>query len=206
MTLLYSANLAGPGVASLANLLQEAHWAGVSVANIISVEDIVCEQRFADMCRQPRCENYGLSPSCPPHVAGPEAFKKWLADYEKAIFFRIDVPFDILFSSERRDCFQLLHEIAAGTELAGIDLGFRKSRAYAGGSCKQIFCHDRLECRVLAQRGICRYPQSARPSMSGYGIDVTQLIKAAGWSVEGVGPDAATKGRMANLYGLVLIG
>ena len=206
MTLPDQPELKGTDAVFLENLVQTAGRAGASAAALVSTADIVCEQHFADMCREPRCENYGLSPGCPPHVDGPAAFQKRLPGYAKALVFRIDVPSEILFSNERRSCFQLLHETAAGIEQAAIDMGFRKSRAYAGGSCKQIFCHDRSECRVLAEKGTCRYPQAARHSMSGYGIDAVRLVNAAGWPVEGLGPEEAAAGRQANIYGLVLIG
>jgi len=187
-------------------LLQAAHQAGVSAAAFIPAGEIVSEDKFADMCREPRCENYGLSPGCPPHVAGPAAFRKRLVRFESAIFFRIDVPAEVLFSSERRECFQLLHEIAAGIEQKAVDMGFKSARAYAGGSCKQLFCFDHPECRVLAKKGTCRHPQVARPSMSGYGINVARLVEAAGWSVSGIAPDAVPPGRRPeNIYGLVMI-
>ena len=199
------ADLPGPDAAGLPVLLKTACRAGASAAEVIAAGDIVCEQRYADLCRPPHCENYGLSPGCPPHVDGPAGFKKRLARYRRAVFFRVDVPSEILFSSERRECFQLLHEIAAGIERTAVDLGYRNAQAYAGGSCKQIFCPDEAECRLLAQRGPCRHPLAARPSMSGFGIDVVRLVKAAGWPVGAVGPDAAADGRLANIYGLVLI-
>ncbi len=192
--------------AAMQALLQAAHRAGASAAAVLPAGDIVSEDKFAEMCREPRCENYGLSPGCPPHVAGPVAFRKRLARFEKAIFFRIDVPAEVLFSSERRECFQLLHEIAAGIEQKAVNTGFKRARAYAGGSCKQLFCFDHPECRVLSNKGTCRHPQLARPSMSGFGINVARLVEAAGWPVSGITPDAAASGRRSeNIYGLVMI-
>lgn len=52
--------------------------AGATEAAIVAAKDIVVEDELAERCRQPRCENYGLSRSCPPHVAGPVAFRKEL--------------------------------------------------------------------------------------------------------------------------------
>lgn len=197
---------AANGAADMPALLQAAESAGASAVAVIPAEDIVSEDRFAEMCRKPRCENYGLSPGCPPHVAGPAAFRKWAVRFKRAIFFRLDVPAEVLFSSERRECFQLLHEIAAKTEQKAIGMGFKDARAFAGGSCRQLFCFDHPECRVLSKKGTCRYPQVARPSMSGYGIHVARLVETAGWPVSGIAPDAAPHGsRPANIYGLVII-
>jgi predicted metal-binding protein len=190
---------------SIQTLMEATRRAGASAAAVIAAGDIVSEDRFADMCREPRCENYGLSPGCPPHVAGPAAFRQQLELFRRAIFFRLDVPAEVLFSSERCECFQLLHEIAAGVERQAVDMGFKGARAYAGGSCKQLFCFDHPECRVLSKNGACRHPQAARPSMSGYGIHVARLVVAAGWPVKGIDPGTAAAGRSENIYGLVLI-
>jgi predicted metal-binding protein len=63
-----------------------------------------------------------------------------------------------------------------------------------------------LECLSLSEKGKCRNPQYARPSMSGFGINVAKLIAAAGWTMSGVthATDSTTT-KMANVYGLVLI-
>jgi predicted metal-binding protein len=187
-------------------LIQDAQKSGASEAGIISTKDIVVDNNLADMCREPRCENYGFSKSCPPHVSGPIVFKKQLEKFSRAIFFKIDVPSKILYSSERREVFQLLHEIAAGIEKSAVKMGFASAQAYAGGSCKKIFCHDHAECLALSEEGKCRNPQYARPSMSGFGIDVAKLFKTSGWTMNWTHPDtdsAATQ--MANVCGLVLI-
>jgi hypothetical protein len=76
------------------------------------------------------------------------------------------VPSEILYSGENRELFQLLHEIAAGIENSAVKMGFSDAQAYAGGSCKRIFCHDHPECRVISEKGSCRNPDYARPSMS----------------------------------------
>ncbi|HBG18020.1 MAG TPA: hypothetical protein DDY32_01700, partial [Desulfobulbaceae bacterium] len=68
------------------------------------------------------CENYGLAKSCPPHVAGPAAFRKLLESFRQAIFFKIDVPSDVLFSSESCEVFQLLHEVASGIERSAVEM------------------------------------------------------------------------------------
>jgi predicted metal-binding protein len=187
-------------------LIQDAQKLGASEAKIISTKEIVVEDNLADMCREPRCENYGLSKSCPPHVSGPSAFKKQLEKFDQAIFFKIDVPSEILYSSERRELFQLLHEIASGIEISAVKMGFGSAQAYAGGSCKKIFCQDHSECLALSEKGKCRNPRYARPSMSGFGINVATLFKTAGWTMNWINREAdSTTTKMANVCGLVLI-
>jgi predicted metal-binding protein len=187
-------------------LIQYARKSGAGDAVILSTADIVIDDGLADRCREPRCENYGLSKSCPPHVPGPMALRNQLAHFHQAIFFKIDVPSEVLYSSERREVFQLLHEIASGIEDRAADIGFAGARAYAGGSCKTIFCHEHSQCRVIFENGKCRHPRHARSSMSGFGINVAALFKTAGWTMSGTmqNPDATTT-RTANVCGLVLI-
>ncbi len=188
------------------NLLQYAIDSGASKAKILSASDITIEDSLADMCLEPKCENYGLSKSCPPNVSGPSGFRVKLKECKQALFFKIDVPADLLFSSDRREIFQLLHEIASGIELTAVSLGYRKSKAFAGGSCKTIFCYDFAECNVLSKNRKCRHSSSARQSMSGFGINVSKLMEKAGWPVKkATAEDNQIEDKMSHVCGLVLI-
>jgi predicted metal-binding protein len=188
-------------------LVRYALETGADAAVIIPAGDIVVNAGLAGLCRQPGCPNYGLSVNCPPHVGGPHAMKKLLRDFRQAVVFRMDVPGADLFSGNRRRAFQRLHKIAAGIEQAAVVLGFVRTRGYAGGSCRELFCHDYEDCAAFAENGRCRFPQYARPSMSGFGIDVAALFKAAGWALSLADPLAGPgEDNMANICGLVLIG
>ncbi|MEN8245878.1 MAG: DUF2284 domain-containing protein [Thermodesulfobacteriota bacterium] len=187
-------------------LTERALDLGATGVKVIATGDIVIRDELADRCREPGCENYGKSKSCPPNVAGPIMFRKLLDAFSQAILFKIDVPSDILFSSERFELFRLLHATAAGIEQAAVALGYADARAYAGGSCKELFCPDHRECLALSEKGICRNPDHARPSMSGFGVDVASLFKAAGWKMDWVFDDnGRTATKMANVSGLVLV-
>jgi predicted metal-binding protein len=180
---------------------------GASDAAAISAKAISVEDDLANLCREPRCENYGLSMSCPPHVPGPSIFQEWLKIVEHAVVIKIDVPMEILLSNERRDIMRLLHEIAAEIEQSAVGHGCSNSKAFAGGSCKKIFCQDHSGCRVLTEGGECRNPQHARPSMSGFGINVSKMAKIAGWR-QNWGTRGTSTGRssMGAVFGLILIG
>jgi predicted metal-binding protein len=190
----------------LADLIELACRLGASSAKMISSADICVEEDLARLCREPLCESYGLSAGCPPHVSGPNGFRQLLRDYKQALVFKIDVPSEALFSDERREVLGLLHEIAAGIEQSAIQMGYRNSRAYVAGSCKRIFCQDQPDCRVVSEKGKCRNPDLARPSMSGFGVNVSKLMQAAGWamkrSTKKTESDADSTG---TLCGLVLI-
>lgn len=178
---------------------------GAGGAAVIPTEAIKVEDHLADLCREPRCENYGLSSSCPPHVAGPAGFRRMLSDFRTAIVIKLEVPASILLSDERSEVMALLHEIAAEVEQAAVAMGYPRSKAFAGGSCKKIFCAEHPDCRVVGQGEACRNPHRARPSMSGFGIDVSKLMRAAGWDLVRA-DDAASAGSMAAVVALILIG
>ncbi len=192
--------------ADIAELIQLACRLGASDASLIRASDISVEDDLANLCREPRCKNFGLSAQCPPHTPGPGGFRKMREGCERALFFKIDVPNEALFSSEGHEIFRLLHEIAAGIEQSAIRLGYSHSKAFAGGSCKKAFCGDYAECRVLSEKGDCRYPESARPSMSGFGIDVSKLMKLAGWTMSwSTMTDNAGLDSTGTVCGLILI-
>ena len=193
--------------AALEFLAHTARENGASDATAVLTSDITVDESLTNFCRDSGCENYGLAVNCPPNVSGPAGFRELLKGYDRAVVFRIDVPTEVLLSKENRDVFRSLHKIASGVEKAAIEKGYVRSKAFAGGSCKRLFCEEQAECRVLAENGKCRHPQVARPSMSGFGINVSRLVKTVGWEMDRItcktDPEAVKTGM---LCGLVLIG
>jgi predicted metal-binding protein len=190
----------------IAEIINKARFAGATEVRRLAPGDIVVEKQMAAYCREPGCPNFGQSPSCPPHVAGPAAFVELQGRSRAALMVRIEVPSAVLFSDERREVMRLLHEIVAGIEQAAIARGYAGSRSFAGGSCKDLFCIDHPECRVLSENGPCRNPDAARPSMSGFGVNVAKTLEMAGFTE----PDKtrpAVKGEVATSWvaGMVLI-
>ena len=185
-------------------LVQLARRSGAGDARPISAKDIRVKEELARFCRDPQCDQYGLAAGCPPHVSGPAGFRKLQTEYTEALVIKIDVPTGVLFSDERRGIMKLLHEGVAAVEQAAVRMGYKRSRGFAGGSCKPLFCFEDADCRVVSGRGGCRHPLSARPSMSGFGIDVGELMRVAGWSGEMA--DSETDSEMTWVAGLVLIG
>lgn len=188
-------------------LLERARRLGASEAVLLAAEAVLVKDDLAARCREPRCENYGQSLGCPPHVAGPEVFREWLAGYREVLFFRLEVPSEVLYSSDNLELFQLLHEVAAGIEREARGLGWPKAQAFAGDSCKRLFCAEDRACQALTPGGACRFPALARPSMSGFGIDVAHLMGMAGWE-RAMGKLAGTGevSKTASVCGLVLLG
>jgi len=192
---------------NIADLLDHARRLGASEAVLLATEELEVKEELAARCREPRCENYGLSPGCPPHSIGPLGFRRLLQEYARVLFFHIEVPAKVLYSSDNRELFQFLHEVAAGIEEEAHHLGWSRARAFAGDSCKRLFCEERKVCPALSPGGACRFPRLARPSMSGYGIDVGHLMRRAGWEQK-MGKLAGNGGQggTASVCGLVLLG
>ncbi len=194
----------------LSALIDLACRLGAGSAKAICTADISIEDDLANLCREPQCENYGLGAGCPPYVSGPSGFRQLLMEFRQAVVFKLDVPSESLFSSDRQDIFRLLHEIAACIEQSAVQMGYRNARAFAGGSCKRLFCQDNPKCRVLSEGGECRHPDRARPSMSGFGINVSKLMQTAGWTLNRANPGNTVKSpsdtSMATVCGLVLVG
>jgi len=192
---------------SLNVLIQKAFELGVSDAGIIPTQSIVVEDRFAEMCSSPQCPGYGLSPSCPPYVMKPAEFRELLTHYEYALVFKLDVPTEILLGDARLDVAKHIHVISACIERLAKENGYADSRGFAAGSCKLNFCNEYAQCVVLEKNEECRYPDQARESLSGLGVNFLELCKALGWPFEMITKDTASDDvPMGMMAGMVLIG
>jgi len=170
--------------ARFTHLTQEAIRFGATDSAVISSSDIRVDDDLAALCNgEYTCPNYGLAASCPPHVGGPGQFRKWQKKSRYSITVKIELPASVMFSDARKEVMRLLHQVVAGVEKKAIESGFSQSRAFAGGSCKQLFCEENKTCCVIADKLPCRHMNEARPSMSGFGIDVIQLMNTSGWPV-----------------------
>ncbi len=113
----------------------------------------------------------------------------------------------MLVSASRNEVFQVLHDLCAGLETEAKQLGFSQAKGFAGGSCKAVFCNDRPCCPVIKDTGDCPFSDRARPSMSGFGIDVADLIKTAGWEKESfLEKKGLPEQGLSGIYGLILLG
>ena len=191
----------------LEKLAQSALSLGASEAKAVLSEIISVKDELAKFCVDPKCKAYGLAPSCPPYVSGPAGFRELQKKLEHAIVVRIVVPEKRLVSQDSREVGRSLYELVATVEKEAIDMGYSNSQAFAGGSCKLSFCNEYPDCSKLSENGTCRFPEYARSSMSGYGVDVFGLIKACGWpaniSTRGAKIDT---GAMSWMAGLILVG
>lgn len=187
-------------------LLDLARYLGATEASIIDCRELVVKDSLAALCAQPPCPHYGLAASCPPHVTGPAGFRELLTHHALALVFKIDAPTAILLSPEVTELMRLVHEIGTSLERRALELGHTRANAFAGGSCKKIFCGGEPDCRVVDQGGDCRFGDLARPSMSGFGVDTTAMLRAAGFTLRRVDPGAEpSPDATGTVCGLVLL-
>jgi len=92
-------------------------------------------------------------------------------------------------------------------ELEARKIDYARSSGFAGGSCKELFCQDHLSCRRIEENGPCRHPDLARPSMSGYGIDVFQLVESCDWETNlNQEDELPVADQLSWVAGLIMIG
>jgi len=163
-------------------LQQEAMRLGATDSKVIKAADIPVEDAIVEMCRPPACDGYGKSANCPPFVMGPPEARAWISQFDKAVFFKIDVEPELLFSEEQFGPFRDIFMIVARLEHRAIELGWKGSRGLGAGSCKPVFCPD-VPCAALTGEGKCRFPDVARPSIEALGVNVFKLAKRVHWPI-----------------------
>jgi predicted metal-binding protein len=179
---------------------------GATAAAELSPRCIQIENRLAAYCRDPKCPHFGKSLSCPPYTFGPAAFRKLALEASSAIVIRLEIDSASLHGEDRPAVMRLLHEITAAVEWKAKNLGFTDAYGFSGGSCKISFCGNHETCRALTGDAGCRYPDQARPSMSGAGINVGELMKSAGWSTDLFSTESEeSEQQLAWVAGLVLL-
>ncbi|MBL0713561.1 MAG: DUF2284 domain-containing protein [Desulfosarcina sp.] len=187
-------------------LIRQALKLGASDARLNASTHIRVEDELARICEDPGCPGYGQGANCPPHVMKPAAFRQLLRNYPEALVFKFDVPTAVLLGDDRFDVARVVHETAAALERDALTCGYDAARGLAAGSCKRIFCPEEKTCRVLAEEGDCRHPDTSRPSISGLGVNFFELSRTVGWPIHKItrdsDPDDVPMGLMA---GMVLL-
>ncbi len=188
-------------------LLRQILSLGATDVKTISPGDLSVESKIVDMCRGQKCDGYGLTVNCPPYTMKPGRFKAYIRRHIIALVFKFEVPTEVLLTDRRHDIAGIVHETASAIEQKAVKMGHKESMGLAAGSCKEIFCRQFYDCRALTKGFQCRFPEHARPSMSGVGINFFKLAKALDWPIHKMtrytDPQKISSGMMA---GMVLIG
>nr|WP_320013001.1 DUF2284 domain-containing protein [uncultured Desulfobulbus sp.] len=190
-------------------LQAQARSLGASATGLLLPGQVIVKARFAQMCAgPPSCPSYGLAPGCPPHAPAPEDFQRLLQSFHTVLVFKIDAPVTDLMGERRLSLARTIHRIAATLERSALSRGINKAKAWAAGSCKELFCGEYEACVVLATSAPCRFPDLARPSLSAVGVDFAAMAHQLSWPfgqlTKTVTPEEEPA--MGLLAGLVLLG
>ncbi|MFH0965535.1 MAG: DUF2284 domain-containing protein [Planctomycetota bacterium] len=157
----------------------EALRLGAVAAKVIDPREVVTGEWVRRKC-QYGCGGYRSSLCCPPHSPTPEATRRMLDEYRRAILFEaaIGEPDRIALALER-------HVFLSGRE-----------KAFGMGSGPCELCRS-----ACAFEEGCRHPEKARPSMEASGIDVFSTVRKQGFEIRVL----RSTDEEGHYFGLVLV-
>jgi len=183
---------------------------GASNAKILSVDDIIVDDRVVLKCQVPLCFGYNVCMNCPPHTLKPAEVRELLKGYKWAVFFTKDVPAEVIVRDkatikERVKVYQDTFKIVNDVESMAFYDGYYLAFGFGAGSCLHTFCGLQDGCQVL-DGGKCRMSLRARPSMEAVGMDVYRMVAEAGWDIYPIGSDAKPEQiPKGSLSGIVIV-
>lgn len=147
---------------------------GVHKARIIHTSDIPLDRCFRDMCASNACGMYGKCYMCPPDVGDIEALMREVKKYEYALVYQMvsaledSYDFEGMIEAKKRT-----YPIAQQLRKMFADMKIQDALPLGAGGCGV--------CETCAKRENepCRFPDLALPSLEAYGVNVSQLAKAA---------------------------
>ena len=167
---------------------------GASAAEVIPASHVVVQERVWLKCLVPLCPAAGKTPYCPPNTPQPDFIRRVVSQYRWAVLFKRDVgPIEDYVATSAaqqkekrelgvaRDFHRKTYEIVGQLEAYAQTEGYDLAMGFASGTCRTILC-NRAPCTFI-EKGDCRFPLQARPSMEGVGIDVFDLCNKVGWDV-----------------------
>lgn len=125
-------------------------------------------------CEKNDCGQYGKNYMCPPHLGPLEECKEMIYSYDKGVLFS-----QVHFFKNRQEYKHYDDIIKSFTKINDkIHREIRKSgidgKVLSAGGC--TLCKT---CGLLEDLP-CRFPEDAKPSLEGCGVDVVHLSKATG--------------------------
>ena len=153
---------------------------GFSEAVLISADKIVTGPWVRKKCRF-GCEKYNTNLQCPPYGMESDATQKMIDSYQHALLVEGTPPG------------KQFHNMLLALEKKAFLHGFHKAFVFGAGHCPV--------CDKCPEDGNCRFPDKARPSMEGSGIDVYATAKNSGIALNPV----SAKGLYVKYIGLLLL-
>ena len=153
-------------------LVQAVLRAGAAKAALIDGQQIVCCESFREICRNNQCGCYGKCWVCPPEIGEISDLITQVRSYPKGLLYQT--------IGKLEDSFDVEGMFAAGANHARVSSRLHKQLPeFLSGSFLHLSCGGCHLCETCAKQAAepCRHPESALPSMEGYGIDVYNTTK-----------------------------
>lgn len=144
----------------------------------VGIEKIVPRHNIRLKCAVPLCEYYGVCKVCPPNIPSIDEFEQALKNYAQAfiVVYREKIE-DINKYEVNHEAELKLSAAVAALEYAATREGYYRALGLQVGGCK--LCET---CSPLGER--CRHPYKARPSPTGFGLDLTEIAMEAKMPLE----------------------
>jgi predicted metal-binding protein len=158
---------------------------GATSAEIIRAREVIIEYRVLAKCLVPRCPVSGTNINCPPLALTPEDVKRMVNEFEYAVFFKLDFPYDTCAECSRNMKLKSL-EVLGKLEARAYYEGYYLAVGFSGASCKTTLCPEQ-DCSALKPGEPCRHPLKGRPSMHAVGMDAYKMAARVGWEIYPIG-------------------
>jgi len=171
----------------------QAEKEGALHAKQIPAESVVTAAWTRFKC-QFGCPAYDTNYCCPPYTPTADKTREIISCYRRGLLFHFQVPGDpkgYSFFKDWKKNFMLLLDL----EKKMFKDGYYKVLLFLAGPC--LLCR---KCEKL-EGSACKFPELARPSMEGCGIDVFQTVRNNGFQVEPL----CEKGEDQNVFCLMLV-
>ena len=148
---------------------------GAYKANVIETARIVTDRSFRDICASNACGMYGRCHMCPPDIGDIDRLMAEIRAYDYALVYQtvaeLEDSYDFEGMMEAKDgIVSVTRKLRA---FFANELGISKALHLGVGGCGV--------CESCAKRTgePCRAPELATPSLEGYGVNVSELARAA---------------------------
>ena len=155
-------------------MIAEALSLGAFKSNVITTNDIVLDKAFRDICASNSCGKYGRCYMCPPDVGDIDALMGEVKKYDYALVYQTVSALEDSYDFEGMiEAKKKIVPITQKLRRTFFDMGVSKVLHLGVGGCGL--------CETCAKQTgePCRFPDRAMPSLEAYGINVSELAKAA---------------------------
>jgi len=156
-------------------IIQKTLAFGANNASVIEAKNIVLDRAFRDICATNACGMYGKCYMCPPDVGDIDELMAQIANFDHALVYQT--------VTELEDSFDFEGMIAAKKKSYPLAQSLR--RMFADMNVTRVLHLGVGGCGVCEdcakkENEPCRFPEKAMPSLEAYGVNVSELAKAAG--------------------------